>query len=83
MLIISRKVLVLVCCDDLLLVTCHKTEVVPYRVIIAGWFSSPGQRKLKTLLVLGFTVVSLGNENKRLKIGIVALMGLDLKASPI
>lgn len=71
------------CCDDLVLVACHTTTVVPYRVIIAGWFSSAGQRKFKALLVLGFTAVSLGNENKRLKIGIVALMELDLKASPI
>lgn len=59
MLIISRKGLVLVCCDGLLLVACHATKVVPYRLIIAGWFSLPGQRKFKTLLVLGVTAVKL------------------------
>lgn len=81
MMIISRKGLNLVCCDDLVLIACHIIKVVPYRAITAGCFSSPGQRKFKTLFVLGVTAVTLGNKNKRLKIGIIALMGLDLKAS--
>lgn len=77
--VVSRNCFVLVCCEDLVLVACRTTEVAPHRVITAGWFISLGQRKFKTLLVLGFTAVSLRNKSSRLKIWIIALMGLDLK----
>ena len=79
--VISRNGLVLVCCEDLVFVACHTMKVAPHSVITAGWFISLGQRKFKTLPVLGFTAVSLGNKNSRLKIGNIALMGLDLKVS--